>query len=217
MRSWRTISVHVSQVIKKTLEPAWNEQFMFEGLKRDIMNDMIVLEVFDKDLVGKDDPLGDVAIPMGDVPNGGGEFNLMLPTQGHLFVHVVWAHLGMMHEVSDSAIDDEIEVKVMLKRAKGLLAADKGGTSDPYVRATLLRKSQKTQAVKKTLEPSWNQELKFSGVKTPMLEAELRLEVYDADLIGKDDPLGEVRIKMSEVRRECRRGRLRDRRLHPHS
>ena len=82
----------------------------------------------------------------------------MLPTQGQIFVHVVWAQVGKMHEVpsrrhlgaipsqsrhnhdvitrqsrrhqvSDSAIDDEIEVKVMLKRAKGLLAADKGGTS----------------------------------------------------------------------------------------
>ena len=52
--------------------------------------------------------------------------------------------------------------------ARGLAAADKGGSSDPYVKTYLLpdkkkESKKKTKVVKKTLNPTFNETLKVGG------------------------------------------------------
>lgn len=56
---------------------------------------------------------------------------------------------------------------VSVVKAKDLIAADAGGTSDPYVRIHVGREianGKKTQVVKKSLNPEWNE------VAAPRLE-----------------------------------------------
>ena len=63
-------------------------------------------------------------------------------------------------------------LEITVVRAKDLLAADRGGTSDPYVRlyvGTAVKEAQKTMVKKKTLSPEWNEMFHFeaaAGVKT---------------------------------------------------
>jgi Ca2+-dependent lipid-binding protein len=52
--------------------------------------------------------------------------------------------------------------------ARNLIAADAGGTSDPYVEITLPSlkdpkkpKTEKTKAIKKTLNPKWNEKMEL--------------------------------------------------------
>ena len=77
-------------------------------------------------------------------------------------------------------------VSVRVVRATGLLAADKGGTSDPFV--TVLSKGSKkakTSVKKKTLEPEWDETLDLT---VPDLAAPLSLTVMDYDKVCTPNP-----------------------------
>ena len=89
-------------------------------------------------------------------------------------------------------------VSVRVVRATGLLAADKGGTSDPFV--TVLSKGSKkakTSVKKKTLEPEWDETLDLT---VHDLAAPLSLTVFDHDKGAKNDNLGSAEITgLSEI------------------
>ena len=53
---------------------------------------------------------------------------------------------------------------VHLRSASGLRAADRGGTSDPYVKLSLGGVKHKSEWKKETLAPSWNNaKFEFGG------------------------------------------------------
>ena len=72
----------------------------------------------------------------------------------------------------------------------GLLAMDRGVSSDPYVILKLGGKKKKSKTIKKSLEPVWNDTLEFKMLRTDLTT--LEVSVYDFDLVGRDDFLGEV-------------------------
>ena len=95
-------------------------------------------------------------------------------------------------------------VWVTIDEGKGLLAADSGGTSDPYVVVSTgpngpnvggdVKKAGKfpaTRVVKKTLDPEWGLE-QFELSVTH--ETEVILTVMDKDSFTSDDLLGVVKI-----------------------
>jgi len=82
--------------------------------------------------------------------------------------------------------------------AKDLPAADSGGTSDPFVEVILNGNKHKTKTIKKTLNPTWGETFTFQQ-NTFNPQADLvRLEVYDWDRIGKNDPLGSAVLHISK-------------------
>ena len=75
---------------------------------------------------------------------------------------------------------------VRVVRATGLLAADKGGTSDPYVVVQSAGgKKAKTSVKKKTLEPEWDETLDLT---VPDLATPLSLTVMDYDKVCTPNP-----------------------------
>ncbi|ORX90809.1 C2 calcium-dependent membrane targeting, partial [Basidiobolus meristosporus CBS 931.73] len=77
---------------------------------------------------------------------------------------------------------------VTIVQAKDLVAADSNGLSDPYVRVRSGRKAlYKTKAIKKTLEPKWNETFTIPLNGTPM---KLNFSVRDRNLL-QDAYLGE--------------------------
>lgn len=54
-----------------------------------------------------------------------------------------------------SATGQAGHIKLTLVEARGLHGVDKNGTSDPYVRVRLGKKTMKTQTIMKTLAPTW--------------------------------------------------------------
>ena len=93
------------------------------------------------------------------------------------------------------------ELGVVVVKANGLAAADKSGTSDPFIRMTVTgskQKEQKTKVIKKTLNPVWNESFTFGSILDD--RAELVLTLWDDDgYFQKADPLGEVRITLKDV------------------
>lgn len=98
-------------------------------------------------------------------------------------------------------------VSVTIVEARGILAADSNGFSDPYVTMTLLDSkgvaivaggSFKTKVVKKTLTPQWNEEFTVGDRYDLRLATTLRLMLSDSDgIFASDDALGVVDIPVS--------------------
>ena len=89
-------------------------------------------------------------------------------------------------------------LRVQLLSASNLLAADKGGTSDPYVKLTTMKGAvHKSAVVKKTLNPVWSEQtFEWTGTKTAM--GLLELSVFDRDFgSAADDRLGSATINLA--------------------
>jgi Ca2+-dependent lipid-binding protein len=99
--------------------------------------------------------------------------------------------------------------------ARNLIAADVGGTSDPYVKLWLAGKHsslspssaysvKRTRVKTRTLCPLWEETHYFRGVnplQATHQSGELCLcaHVYDKDFVGQDDKLGFVRIPLAQL------------------
>lgn len=89
------------------------------------------------------------------------------------------------------------------------MAKDKGGTSDPFAKVSLRigrdEQKHKTTVLPKTLNPVWNQMLPpFKNVLDE--GAELRVALWDDDLRGKAEPLGEIRLVLKDIQGLARDG-----------
>lgn len=77
-----------------------------------------------------------------------------------------------------------------LLNAKNLKAADKSGTSDPYVKFTINGEVvHKSSTIKKTINPIWKDE-SFQVPIISRVTASFRIEVFDWNQLSGDIPLG---------------------------
>ncbi|XP_033842448.1 fer-1-like protein 6 [Periophthalmus magnuspinnatus] len=91
----------------------------------------------------------------------------------------------------------KFQLRCHMYQARGLIAADNSGLSDPFARVTFISHSHNTNIVQQTLSPSWDQCLEMSQI---LLEGDLQyieneapciiIEVYDEDTVGKAEYLG---------------------------
>ncbi|CAN9498589.1 unnamed protein product [Ophioblennius macclurei] len=93
-----------------------------------------------------------------------------------------------------------------LYQARGLIAADTSGLSDPFARVTFMSQCQTTNIISQTLSPTWNQTLQMSRLQLGGDLDHIRqepprvvVEVYDDDALGKAEYLGST-VTEPEVR-----------------
>uniref|UniRef100_A0A4W3IW80 Fer-1 like family member 6 n=1 Tax=Callorhinchus milii TaxID=7868 RepID=A0A4W3IW80_CALMI len=90
------------------------------------------------------------------------------------------------------------QLRSHMYQARGLLAADSSGLSDPFARVTFVSHCQTTKVnSNSTLSPTWNQMLLFNNItlhgdaneisEAPPL---IVIEVYDEDAVGKAEYIG---------------------------
>ncbi|XP_058802442.1 synaptotagmin-7 isoform X2 [Phymastichus coffea] len=88
-------------------------------------------------------------------------------------------------------------------QGKNLPAKDLSGTSDPYVRVTLLPDKKhrlETKIKRRTLNPRWNETFYFEGFPIQKLQSRvLHLHVFDYDRFSKDDSIGELFLPLCQV------------------
>uniref|UniRef100_A0A3Q1BXL8 C2 domain-containing protein n=1 Tax=Amphiprion ocellaris TaxID=80972 RepID=A0A3Q1BXL8_AMPOC len=100
----------------------------------------------------------------------------------------------------------QFQLRCHMYQARGLIAADNTGLSDPFARVTFQLHSQTTNIISQTLSPTWNQCLPMSRL---LLSGDLQniqeepprvlVEVYDDDALGKAEYLGST-VVVPEVR-----------------
>ena len=91
-------------------------------------------------------------------------------------------------------------VVAAVKEARGLTAKDSGGTSDPYALLVLGKQKHMTKVVYKELNPRWDESFQLV-VNTAGLRPShpLLLSVFDKDIIGVDDIIGQATIDLERI------------------
>ncbi|XP_069477691.1 fer-1-like protein 6 [Ambystoma mexicanum] len=89
------------------------------------------------------------------------------------------------------------QLRAHMYQARGLIAADNSGLSDPFAKVTFISHCQSTKIIDQTLSPTWNQMLLFNNI---LLHGDLRdfsddpphvvIELYDDDAVGKSEYIG---------------------------
>ncbi|KAL1512166.1 hypothetical protein AB1Y20_005432 [Prymnesium parvum] len=100
-----------------------------------------------------------------------------------------------------------VKVDLTLVKGSGLVAKDGGGlfgkakSSDPFIRVTYRGLELGcTPVISKTLDPEWNHSMSFSlEGRRFRADEDILLSIYDKDKFSKDDPMGEVRLHLSDL------------------
>ena len=87
---------------------------------------------------------------------------------------------------------------VTVVNARDLVAMDLSGTSDPYCVVKCGGQRVKTHTIYTTLNPSWGTQFTLS-VMNPAIES-VTFELFDYDVIGRDDPLGSASVPLNTLR-----------------
>ncbi|CEG70147.1 hypothetical protein RMATCC62417_06095 [Rhizopus microsporus] len=90
----------------------------------------------------------------------------------------------------DESLDNQGVLSVDLLSARDLMAADKTGTSDPYVVFTVNgERLYKSDVIKKALNPKWNR-ARFTAPIQSRVTASIRIEVFDWNHVKGHRPIG---------------------------
>eukprot|EP00760_Papus_ankaliazontas_P028352 PhM_4_TR3652/c0_g1_i1/m.23766 len=81
------------------------------------------------------------------------------------------------------------KLTLTIHRARNLLACDVDGLSDPFVKISFGTQTTRTRTISSTLSPQWDQTFTFLTTKRCV---NLRLEVFDDDLVSSPDFMGYV-------------------------
>nr|CAB3264595.1 otoferlin [Phallusia mammillata] len=111
---------------------------------------------------------------------------------------------------------NQFELRAHMYQARGLLAADDTGLSDPFAKIIFSTHTDNTQVMEETLNPTWDQTLIIPNVTLFGRAEELRddppliiIEIFDKDVVGKDEYIGRTiakpLVKMSGERYEAPR------------
>ncbi|XP_059924687.1 synaptotagmin-2 isoform X2 [Gadus macrocephalus] len=182
-----------TKVHKKTLNPVFNETFVFKVPYEELGGKTVCMSVFDYDRFSKHDIIGEVKIPMNTIDLG-------QPIEE-------WKDLESVEKEEPEKLGDICislryvptagKLTVCILEAKNLKKMDACGLSDPYVKIQLLQggkrlKKKKTTVKKNTLNPYYNESFSFEIPLEQMQKILVAVTVFDYDKIGKNDAIGKI-------------------------
>ncbi|XP_026108787.1 synaptotagmin-7-like isoform X2 [Carassius auratus] len=182
-----------TKIKRKNLNPHWNETFLFEGFPYEKVRERtLYLQVLDYDRFSRNDPIGEVSIPLNKVELG------QLKT--------FWKDLKPCSDGSGSRGDLLLSlcynptantITVNIIKARNLKAMDIGGASDPYVKVWLMHKDKrvekkKTVTIKRCLNPVFNESFPFDVPAHVLRETTIIITVMDKDRLSRNDVIGKI-------------------------
>ncbi|XP_059974062.1 rasGAP-activating-like protein 1 [Mesoplodon densirostris] len=171
--------------IWRSLSPFWGEEYTVH-LPLDFHQ--LAFYVLDEDTVGHDDIIGKISLSREAIaadPRG------------------IDSWINLSHVDPEAEVQGEIRLAVQMLegvrgrclrchvlQARDLAPRDISGTSDPFARVFWGSQSLETSTIKKTRFPHWDEVLELREM--PGSPSPLRVELWDWDMVGKNDFLGMV-------------------------
>ncbi|KAJ8394733.1 hypothetical protein AAFF_G00043330 [Aldrovandia affinis] len=186
-----------SATIWKTLSPFWGEEY---NVHLPPSFHTVSFHVLDEDSLSRDDVIGKVSIS---------KEALAAKPQGM----DGWVNLTEIDP--DEEVQGEIHLQVSVQgegdvpralrchvfEARDLAKKDRNGASDPFVRVRYNGKTHESAVVKKSCYPRWNESFEFE-LDEPPGDTPLTVEVWDWDLVSKNDFLGKVLFNINRLQSE---------------
>ncbi|KAJ8285824.1 hypothetical protein GJAV_G00031320 [Gymnothorax javanicus] len=177
----------------KNLNPFWGEEYT---LHLPMGFHTLSFYVLDEDTISHDDVIGKISLT---------KEAIAAQSKG------VDNWLNLTRVDPDEEVQGEIHLALELLRdgqrpslrchvieARDLAPRDISGTSDPFARVLFNSHSAETSIIKKTRFPHWGEHLELELEAEELTEgASLTLEVWDWDMVGKNDFLGKVEIPLA--------------------
>ncbi|MEQ2227164.1 Arf guanine nucleotide exchange factor syt1 [Ilyodon furcidens] len=194
-----------TKVHRKTLEPNFNETFLFKVPYTDLGGKTLMMTVYDFDRFSKHDAIGAIKIPMSSV-----DFSQSVQE---------WRDLQKAEKEESERLGDIClslrfvptagKLTVVVLEAKNLKKMDVGGLSDPYVKIHLMQngkrlKKKKTTIKKNTLNPYYNESFSFEVPTEQIEKVQVAVTVLDYDKIGKNDAIGKLLLGGNSTGTELR-------------
>ncbi|XP_062446373.1 rasGAP-activating-like protein 1 [Rhea pennata] len=178
----------------RSLNPFWGEEYTLRlppGFQR------LAVYVLDEDAVGQDDVIGKISLSREQI---------LAEARG------VDGWLRLAPVDPDEEVQGEIHVELRVSwrggpwvlqchliEARDLAPRDLSGTSDPFARVSCCGRTLETTVIKKTRFPHWDEVLEFELPAGELGEAVLSVEVWDWDIVGKNDFLGQVEFPLDAI------------------
>ncbi|CAO4364784.1 unnamed protein product [Caenorhabditis nigoni] len=182
-----------TKVHRKTLNPVFNETFIFKVAFNEITAKTLVFAIYDFDRFSKHDQIGQVLIPLGKIDLGQviEEWKDIAPPPDDKEAEKSLGDICFSLRYVPTAG----KLTVVVLEAKNLKKMDVGGLSDPYVKIVLMQggkrlKKKKTSIKKCTLNPYYNESFSFEVPFEQIQKVSLMITVMDYDKLGSNDAIG---------------------------
>ncbi|XP_022929883.1 extended synaptotagmin-3-like isoform X2 [Cucurbita moschata] len=187
------------QALRKTrtamsLNPNWNQKFEFDEIGG---GEYLKIKCFGVDIFG-DENMGTARVNLEGVHEGIAR-DVWIPLEkvnsGELRLLIEAVKLDDYEGSRGSnTISNNGWIELGIIEAKDLVAADIGGTSDPYVRVQYGILKKRTKVIFKTLNPHWNQTLEFPDDGSPLL-----LHVKDHNALLPTSSIGDCVVEYQRL------------------
>uniref|UniRef100_A0A3Q1KA82 Uncharacterized protein n=1 Tax=Anabas testudineus TaxID=64144 RepID=A0A3Q1KA82_ANATE len=174
----------------KNLNPFWGEEYT---LHLPMGFHSLSFHVMDEDTIGHDDVIGKITLSKESI---GSQAKGLDSWMNLTRVDPDEEVQGEIHLSLELLKDTEkISLRCQIIEARDLAPRDISGTSDPFARVIFNNHSAETSIIKKTRFPHWEETLELELDPEELSEeGAVTVEVWDWDMVGKNDFLGKVRM-----------------------
>lgn len=182
-----------TRIKRKNLNPTWNEVFRFEGFPHNkLLSRTLYLQVLDYDRFSRNDPIGEIEIPLSDVDLGPTTLTFCKDLQPcKRQEHLGDLLVSMMYQPTNNRI------VVVVMKAANLKKMDIIGSCDPYVKIYSMHGGKRLDKKKTTIkrrnkDPVWNESFIFHVPVDKVRDMTIVFTVMDFDRVTQNEMIGQV-------------------------
>nr|XP_023658898.1 rasGAP-activating-like protein 1 [Paramormyrops kingsleyae] len=177
----------------KNLNPFWGEEYT---LHLPMGFHTLSLYVMDEDTIGHDDVIGKISLSKEAIASQSKGLDGWLSLRRVEPDEEVQGDVHLSLELQTTGQRPLLRCDVI--EARDLAPRDISGTSDPFARVLFNNHSAETSIIKKTRFPHWGEQLELELEPRELTGGgSLTLEIWDWDMVGKNDFLGKVEISLT--------------------
>uniref|UniRef100_A0A8C9WW89 RAS protein activator like 1 n=1 Tax=Sander lucioperca TaxID=283035 RepID=A0A8C9WW89_SANLU len=174
----------------KNLSPFWGEEYT---LHLPMGFHSLSFHVMDEDTIGYDDVIGKITLSKEAIGSQAKGLDCWLNLTRVDPDEEVQGEIHLSLELLK--VPEKISLRCQVIEARDLAPRDISGTSDPFTRVIFNNHSAETSIIKKTRFPHWAETLELELDPEELSEeGTVTVEVWDWDMVGKNDFLGKVEI-----------------------